>query len=303
LAEPLPTLWHHPAVKPEQRKVLVGVLIQTISITPTPGCWTVAIAWKGGRETRHRLLTARGIRDLVAQACEEGLSPDQIADRLGHEQAIRRLGSRAGQVYSRQAVRDLMRHARLERPIDGRAYEHIQTRLAAYTPYPTILAELNREGLTHPLGSWTKSRLQTAIERLRGGRVQGIPAVPPPGSLKAVVLTLHETGATIPTIVEQLNTAGLKTLQGRPVTYTYVWQILRQQGQHPHRIAQQVAFNGWLAQWAPQLTLRALVARANELGFVTRAGKAWTAATLERKLLARGLPVGVASSEGGEEPA
>jgi|RhiMetdeSRZDD1v2_1073273.scaffolds.fasta_scaffold65391_2 hypothetical protein len=53
----------------------------------------------------------------------------------------------------------------------------------------------------------------------------------------------------------------------------------------------------------PRLTVPELVAHANALGLVTRAGNPWKGATMQRKLLSRGLPAHQDSPGGDEAPA
>lgn len=71
---------------------------------------------------------------------------------------------------------------------------------------------------------------------------------------------------------------------------SYVRYIRQRQGVHPRGAAREQAQIQCLTEWAPRLTLRDRISRANALGLVTRPGNLWTETTMQRKLHARGLP-------------
>jgi DNA invertase Pin-like site-specific DNA recombinase len=169
LVSDVPRLWRHPLVSMQERKTMLGCLIDRIVIHRTDEAIEATIMWASDAETTLRVWRRRGLDDLIRRLHAEGMTVQEIRAALavgdpetgqrwsrtasGIYQVLKRLGLRPHPVPRGQPV---------DRTLIRRLYDDGLT-------LNEIADQLNARGLTTARGKqWTSYALQHWLGR--GGR-------------------------------------------------------------------------------------------------------------------------------------
>jgi DNA invertase Pin-like site-specific DNA recombinase len=280
------SLWHDPRVTNAQRKDLLRKVINAVDVESNHTSCNLTIHWVGGMERTLVLKSRESALETIRSEYDRGQTPATISYLLTMLGLVQRRGPKSGSAYDPSAVKRAIYRMRLQARFTILADAEIVSLREKHVPIDAIVADLNRRGIRHALGPWTRGRVWAAIQRMRRNN-----DMPPVTSLDDQILAFHHAGLFPPQIAERL--AGTTTSRGRTShgpTVDAVYRVLKRHGLKPNSIAANLRVANLLSEWAGHVGCKDMVSRLNALGLKTRRDRAWTLEAVWQRLRQLGLP-------------